>query len=385
MGSLRLPTPYPDELIVSILARAMIHNGLAPKRLLTHLVGVAGRSNYPSFLPTDLPSMAMQTRVNVNALLWEHTVFPYVVAFMTDDEASRCKAKILAGCPPDRGSTASLVKSVTHGLPEFRFCTQCTQEDLQTKGETYWHRSHCLPGVYVCLVHNALLLCSTARPRAFAQQLRMPLPHRQESTSRAPACPPDVLLRVAQTTAAVCSDAWKNHGEWRGIFRRRAQALQLTRTNGQVAGARIAFELRELFGPSFLASAGCDFADVKNPWPALMMREGNREPYAPVKYVLMDAFLHCTRGTSSNFSYRRPGKMPLSPREVDPLLAQEVLARARQAVNRGEIYTVRALLEQTGKWEFFRHNRSALPLTAAQVVAFKASDASARKTGGRDA
>ncbi|MFN9476526.1 TnsD family Tn7-like transposition protein [Acidovorax sp.] len=363
----------------------MIHNGLAPKRLLTHLVGVAGRSNYSSFLPTNLPTIAEQTRMDMNKLLWEHTVFPYVVAYMTAEEANRCKEKILAGCPPERGSTSSLVKSVTHGLPEFRFCKQCVREDLQSRGETYWHRSHCFPGVYVCLVHDAPLLCSASRPRSFAQQLRMPLPHRQESTGSVPACPPDVLQRIAQTTAAVCSDQWTHHGEWRSIYRRRAQELQLTRSNGQVAGARIAFELRALYGPSFLASAGCDFAEVKNPWPALMMRDGNREPYAPVKYILMDAFLHCTRLPSLSFRYRRPGKVPLSPADVDQPLALQVQEKALQALSRGEILTVRQLLNLAGKWQFFRHNRSDMPLTVAQVEAFKASDASVRKTGGRDA
>lgn len=385
MGSLRLPTPYPGELIVSVLARAVIHNGLAPKRLLAQLVGVAGRSNYPAFLPTDLPSIAKQSRTDAAALLWNHTVFPYVVAFMPSDEATRFKEKVLGGCPPEKGSTASLVKSVTHALPEFRYCEQCALEDVGTRGESYWHRAHCLPGVYVCLIHNVLLRCSVARPSAFAQQLRMPLPQRQEGAGSAPTCPTDALVRVAQTTAAVCSDEWKHRGDWQRDYRRRAQELQLTRSNGQVAGARIAFELHELFGTNLLARAGCDFTGTRNPWPALMMREGTHVPFAPVKHILMDAYLHCTRQPSFSFSYRRPGKAPSSPPEVDESLAQLVEARAREALRKGEVLTLRDLFATTGKWEFFRHNRSAMPRTSAQVEVFKSSDAATRKSGGREA
>ena len=177
MGSLSLPSPYPDELIVSILARAVIHNGLAPKRLLSRLVGVTGRSNYPAFLPTNLPQIADQTRVDAKTLLWGHTVFPYVVAFMPTSEVARYEQKVLWGCPAENGSTASLVKSVTHGLPEFRYCSHCAKEDLATRGESYWHRSHCLPGVHICTIHDMPLGGTGERPKTFAQQLQMPLPN----------------------------------------------------------------------------------------------------------------------------------------------------------------------------------------------------------------
>lgn len=383
MGGLRLPTPYPDELIISVLTRAMIHNGLCPKRLLARLVGVAGRSNYPAFLPTNLPLLAKQTRTDLAALLRNHTVFPYVVAFMPREEAIRFERKILGGCPPEKGSTASLVKSVTHALPEFRFCKQCALEDIATRGESYWRRSHCLPGVYICLIHNAPLLCSLARPRAFAQQLRIALPQRQEKTSNAPSCPQDVLLRIAQTTAAICSDEWTYRRDWQRVYRMRAQDLQLTRSNGQVAGARIAFELREMFGIDFLTIAGCDFKGVKNPWPAIMVREGNRAPFSTVKHVLMDAYLNCWRRPTS-FRYEKPGSVPANPLELDESLALQVQARIHKALRQGEVLTVREVFAHTGKWQFFRHNRSEMPLTVAAIDAYKSSDVAARKVGGRE-
>ena len=79
------------------------------------------------FLPTNLPDLAIQTRTDAKTLLWGHTVFPYAVAFMPTAEVHRLEKKLLVGCPADQGSTASLVKSVTHGIPEFRYCPRCAR------------------------------------------------------------------------------------------------------------------------------------------------------------------------------------------------------------------------------------------------------------------
>lgn len=59
--------------------------------------------------------------------------------------------------------------------------------------------------------------------------------------------------------------------------------------------------------------------------------------------------------------------------------------RVDAAIQRKEIVTVKGLLEDTGKWQIFRHHRASFPLTLKQVEAFKKSEASQRKTGGREA
>lgn len=384
MGGLSLPSPYPDELIVSILGRAVIHNGLAPKRLLSRLVGVTGRSNYPVFLPTNLPQIADQTRVDAKTLLWRHTVFPYIVAFMPASEVARYEQKVLWGCPAEKGSTASLVKSVTHGLPEFRFCSHCAEEDLSTHGESYWHRSHCLPGVHICVIHGMPLGGTGERPKTFAQQLQMPLPHRQANYRKLLTCPVEILMRTARTAAEICSGSWSHHSEWHSLYRMRATELGLTRADGALAGARIAFELRQEVGADYLQRAGCDYANPMNAWPALMVRKQGRVPFSPIKHILMNAFLHpSTR--NKKFEYRRPGKAPHDAKLIDHLLAIQVQERAAAAVRHKEVITIRSLFEGSGKWQLFRHNRSSFPLTVEQVKAFKKSEASQRKTGGREA
>lgn len=44
-----------------------------------------------------------------------------------------------------------------------RYCPECTSEDIQKHGETYWRRIHQLPGIMACHKHNQTLMNSTVR------------------------------------------------------------------------------------------------------------------------------------------------------------------------------------------------------------------------------
>ncbi len=81
LSGLRLPAPYPGELIDSVLSRGVIHTGLAPKRLLYRLVGNK-RSGHSFLLPPSLKHLAEEMGIEPVHLLWRHTVFPFTVAFM---------------------------------------------------------------------------------------------------------------------------------------------------------------------------------------------------------------------------------------------------------------------------------------------------------------
>jgi hypothetical protein len=45
--------------------------------------------------------------------------------------------------------------------PFLRFCPICVSKDIEYFGECYWHRSHQVLGMEICLIHKVLLLDST--------------------------------------------------------------------------------------------------------------------------------------------------------------------------------------------------------------------------------
>lgn len=54
-------------------------------------------------------------------------------------------------------STLSLT-AISNWQPNvWRLCHACRAQDIETYGHAYWHRTHQLPGVAICLTHGALL------------------------------------------------------------------------------------------------------------------------------------------------------------------------------------------------------------------------------------
>lgn len=376
--------PYPDELVGSILARGVIHTGLPPKRLLQRLFGTT-RSGSSVYLPSDVAPFARRARVSATKLLWDHTVFPYSVAFMAAQQVSQLEAKALSGCSNGAASLSSLVKSVTHSTRTLRFCPQCAIDELQGRGESYWHRTHCLPNVHVCLRHGVELMSPRSPPRTLSQHLLLPLPHLQTGVAETTACPSNLKMPLAGAVDAVLSKDWRHKEEWQATYRARALGRQYALSAGLLAGARLSFDLRQLYSPMYLFELGADIGDVGKSWPALMVRERVRVPFAPTKHVLLDVFLRQACSERVMFAYQPPGKQPTDLGELDKRLSTMVMKEAERLLKARQTGTVQSLLEATGHWQMFRRKRHSLPLTVAQVERFKRTEASQRKTGGRKA
>jgi hypothetical protein len=341
--------------------------------------------SYSLFLPTDLPQLAQRVRVPAHELLWKHTVFPYAVAFMSPATVALLEAKALAGCGEGDTSLSSLVKSVTHSLPSVRYCPRCAQEDLKEFGESYWHRGHCLPATHVCVKHWVPLHRPAAVPVTFSGTLLTPLPHRQNGPQDGPPAAPWAATRLAINVHRVLASHWRYRPQWLDRHREWAGARGFWKTERDLAGARLAHDLQQSYGKEYLAEQGCAFTSVGSPWPALMVRTSVEVPFSPTKHLLLSTFLEHGPAPSTNFVYPLPGKKPSNKDELDTRLADAVMQEAAALIERGARTTVKGLLEATGFWQTYRHAHDRLPLTKAQIAAFRESEASERKAGGRAA
>lgn len=381
---MRLPAPYPGELIGSVLSRGVIHTGLAPKRLLYRLVGYK-RSGHSFLLPPSLKHLAEEMGIEPVHLLWRHTVFPFTVAFMAQTEVLQQERKILDQAAHKTRSLGSLARSVSRGLPSLRYCPHCAHEDLQEFGESYWHRAHCLPCVHWCLQHGSPLHLPEAPTRSFSRLLCAPLPHRQSGSADLPSIPFWAVYWMSEKAHELLSRRRTYRDDWLEVYRVRAAQKGFVLAGGSIAGARMAYELRALFGPRYLAQLCCDYEQFVQAWPALMVRERIGISFAPVKHLLLGAFLEHNGSQPGTFQYAVPGKKPLNRIVLDSRLAIQVREATLAATRLGDRTTVRALMQSTGHWSVFRHDRKSFPLTVATLEQFKASEASERKSGGRTA
>lgn len=163
------PTPYPDELLYSIIARYHIRSGnnnaKATLRDLFNSTTVTAVVELPSNINTLISNLPVGTSFKAEELIYNHTMFPYFTAFITEDRAKRIYDYMLSDNGSKIYSELGLSNSYIKLNTYLRFCPECVEEDLKQYGETYWHRIHQVAGLNFCIKHKKLLYISTAAIR----------------------------------------------------------------------------------------------------------------------------------------------------------------------------------------------------------------------------
>lgn len=153
---LQVDSPYPDELLYSVLARSLYHLGCeSPKRGLEMLFGVRDVVTTPD-LPTFLPLLGwlwQRWRVGSRDVALRSTTLPYYLAFRSAEQRHKAVSAMAEGVPHLIVSLGIAANRVERPL-SLRYCPACIDQDVATFGEPYWRRVHQLPGVWVCPEHE---------------------------------------------------------------------------------------------------------------------------------------------------------------------------------------------------------------------------------------
>ncbi|MFD1173949.1 TnsD family transposase [Oceanobacillus picturae] len=158
---LQFPTPYPDELLYSVIARFHLRSGNQFwKHTLEDLFGK--RTNTASaFLPSGIQALVeclpKNTTIYEKTLIEKHTMFPFYTAFLPEEKANSIYKAMLSDDGKAIYMQAGIMASSIVQNKHFKYCSACFKEDLHQYGELYWHREHQLPGKLVCLKHGIWL------------------------------------------------------------------------------------------------------------------------------------------------------------------------------------------------------------------------------------
>lgn len=380
---MKLPRLYPNELIGSAFMRAAIHTGLPASVLLPRL-GVRRVGLTTIFLPSGLAEVALRSGLNARTLLWEHTVFPYCVAYLNSQDVALYETLAL-----DQTARANrpLVNLLGHSDAVLRYCYECAIGDLLEFGESYWHRDHCLPGVHVCLRHDRLLVAAMSSGTSFQRFLSTPLPQRLASASAESSCPAWLRRALALTASKVASGQWVHRNAWHQTYREQALSMGLTSSAGTLESAAMAHALRVGIGSEYLRELALDFSEPRRSWPTLMVRPVMTGTFSAMKHSVLGAFLGQQQTATDRFSYNSPGKVSRTSQDLqamDKHMSAAVRHKTQVLAAGGSRTTLEALMMELGAWHTFRCQRRFLPLTREAVDAFKSSDAAKRKTGGSD-
>jgi hypothetical protein len=376
-----LPQPYPDEVIGSVIERACYQSGLPMKRLVKSLFD-GSRSCVSFLMASKLAELSRNMGIDADELLSCHTMFSYAVAYMPSSEQNRLRLKALR--LGEKECIGSVTRNVSHGVPRRRFCNQCVLEDLQRYGETYWRRSHLLPGVWSCSQHQIYLTESVVSLRNNVALKTVIRPQDASPDSPPLRLPLPISKALLETSLAALTSGIKPEDSWPDIYRQIAIDKGYGMPGGDIATRRLADDLSAFYGSSLLVNAGCSLPlSARHRWPELMVRAGLIPNYATAKHVLLLTFLRLAPKPDQTFGYDKPGKKSANFDALDAqgLLALDAFLQEHSDTDRR--FTVQEIITEIGLWQSFRHNRNRYPRIVERLAGFRASNQSARQSGMR--
>ena len=153
------PTPYPDELWYSVIARYHTHSGaLSWQATMAALFGDARDTDVGSFFPNNSIHQILEQLppgfLSAQEVALQHTLLPFLMRFQPADR----KAAILEAFLDGEDMRPRYLRATRDIKPRsMRYCPVCVREDTQTYGEPYWHREHQIGLMPLCPRHRCRL------------------------------------------------------------------------------------------------------------------------------------------------------------------------------------------------------------------------------------
>nr|WP_251140666.1 TniQ family protein [Rhodoferax sp. U11-2br] len=368
--------PHPDELLSSVWIRTRRRAGVGIG-LVTKTI--TGRKFAPSFLSyVHVRDLAMALNVAPVDLLWRHSVFPYATAFVEHSVFEASLASALSTGHAAIGCAAT-VQSVTEYVRFLQYCPSCAREDQANWGESYWHREHHLPGVWICTRHWRQLRRTTipvCQLRPWPDLLPSEVTASQLLRSKIDPFVKEVaqrscrLLARTEISSVPCDRTW---------YRDQLLTKGLRSNNHQVSAKSLADWACASLG-SRVTHVGLLPQDEDFHWLSLMVRPRCGIPFVPLKHVIFQSLLELADNAGTHRMDFVPPGMPAHPTETDDrryAVAFQAVIQSHRL--RGEKVCVADALTEAGCWHQYRHARTRFPRLCALVTKLRESDTSARQ------
>lgn len=374
-----IPAPplYPGELVSSGLVRCCRWFNLPFKRFARDVLVIPGlRLNFLNLWP--LRPMEALFNMAADELLWKHTSFPYATAFLSGKSFEDARDTALDGGPGMPVLLAAM-QNVNGALTCRRFCPRCLEAGIARYGESYWDRSHNLPGVFFCARHSCALRVTSLRASSSLKTI-YDLPIECE---RIPAAQPECQVSQLHIALAHSSQELLERQARPGEVRGSEWYRQLAVDTGWLSSARdvdskaLQNALRTFFPASLLSAGGLRARNLG--WAALCFRPSTSFNLAPLKHLLVETLLKTAKVTRAALDHIPSGPRGTSCEAVDAFYAPKARQELRLALARGEVLNTEQFLRRVGAFGPYRHRAEQLPSLRQVVLAFRGSAASVKR------
>jgi len=252
------PTPYPDEILYSVLCRYHIRNGI-PKARQTNLEIWSNIYGKKLHLPDGIESITeripQSANLTTDMLIKECTALPLLKPFVIKSIYDELFHAMKYG-NKNIYNIVSFSKTFTMQHWRLRYCPQCIERDREIYGEPYWHRIHQMPGVFICPIHNDATVESNVSIDELKYGFSPLLPETQGSL--APIYEQEIAVKLFDYS---CDMAWlAQHGYDMQNFERtdklydnRLRVRGYRTHGGKTASKKLAQDIVHYYGATFLS------------------------------------------------------------------------------------------------------------------------------------
>jgi hypothetical protein len=157
------PTPYPDELLYSQLARYYTKSGnmaytFAAEELFASKTVRPDMDFINSYTPAAV--QAITRNMPMEVVIEKHTMFPCYGRFLPKERRQKA-FQSLVSMKGNYHNLLPIPQSRDGKARCLRYCPACAANDREQYGETYWHRVHQLIGIRICPIHRCYLMDSS--------------------------------------------------------------------------------------------------------------------------------------------------------------------------------------------------------------------------------
>ncbi len=152
------PSPYPNELFYSVLARYKVRCGYISDRHLLHEVF----NRYTTLASPEMPNCISLAVDNIRPtiastakeIIRDHTLYPLYTSFSPSNIKQKVEAEMLGHNSNTYMVTLGIARCFLPQNTWFRYCPLCVEEQLVKYGEPYWDRRWFNLFTQYCPIHG---------------------------------------------------------------------------------------------------------------------------------------------------------------------------------------------------------------------------------------
>jgi len=298
------PTPYPDELLYSVLARYHLRSGnISFKATMEDAFGTKNATavvELPSNINALISNLPLNTEYTADYLIDNHTLFPFYTAFLPPKKSQWVRNNMRKRNGKGIYGKTGIMASSIVANKYFKFCPLCNEEDKEKYGEIYWHRIHQIPGVLVCPKHQVMLCDSKVPIKGYNK-------HQYVAASEENCIKSDKvvvysdktmshLINLAKDVEFLLNNQFERRpAEWfHEQYRAKLIEQGFATINGNVMQKKLTKEFVQFYGEEFLTLVQSSIEiGSENNWLADMVR-GSKRASHPIRHLLLARFLGIT-------------------------------------------------------------------------------------------